>query len=135
MEILGAGIQGVKGVLTKVFTNLTFNPPFIVSIPLSKSNPVLRINWTGDLAPLNFGMFSANLIRHMTGSLANDGQISKNSIHYPFIPCKLVESHFLGVKNDLLRRMDDIANSYFPSLMLHGWLHSGSFLSFQGATP
>jgi cbb3-type cytochrome oxidase subunit 1 len=46
MEILGAGIQGVEGVLTKVLTNLTFNPPFIVGIPLSKFNPVLRINWT-----------------------------------------------------------------------------------------
>jgi hypothetical protein len=46
MEILGVGIQGVKGDLTKDLTNLTFNPPFIVGIPLSKSNPVLRINWT-----------------------------------------------------------------------------------------
>ena len=31
---------------TKDLTNLTFNPPFIVGIPRSKSNPVWRINWT-----------------------------------------------------------------------------------------
>ena len=46
MAILGAGIQEVRDDLTRHLINLTFNPPFIVGIPLSNANPVLRINWT-----------------------------------------------------------------------------------------
>jgi hypothetical protein len=38
--------QEAEGALTQDLTNLTLNPPFVVGIPRSKSNPVLRINST-----------------------------------------------------------------------------------------
>ena len=35
----------VQGDLTKPLTSFTFNPPFIMDIPLSNFNLVLRISW------------------------------------------------------------------------------------------